>query len=264
MNHKILAPFLPSLVATQTLLYFPFSTRVKSFVHNLPNDKLAQPVLYSASIGKYHRENLYSTTSKQNRICYFRLYSKRKDGTNNDLLNTLFSPFDIFWKVISFPIGGGRGRGRGDGSSNTSTPLLYPLTILLFNIIFNNTTSIILDAFVGIFYLFIRQINISFGDEDLNDEVETELLQQPRILDALVLFASITTALLISPNGFQIREMGGAPVEYLLVAAIVVLVSWLSFFFSPNNYGSDRQDDDVDPSQRLLELWDEKFEDKSK
>lgn len=262
MNHKILAPFLPRLVATQILLYFPFSTRVTSFVYNLPNDKLAQPVLYSTSIGKYHRENLYSTTSKQNRIRSSRLYSKRKHGTNNDLLNTLFSPFDILWKVISFPIGGG-GRGRGDGSSNTSTPLLYPLTILLFNIIFNNTTSIILDTFVGIFYLFIRQINISLGDEDLYDKVETELLQQPRILDALVLFASITTALLISPNGFQTREMG-APVEYIAVAAIVVLVSWLGFFFSPNNYGSNQQDNEVDPSQRLLELWDEKFKDKSK
>lgn len=281
MKHTTQHIFLSCSVVSPLLLIF-LDITAASFSQHPSNHKWLQPSIHSRRTSLNYCKNYYydtaiargviqrgrphqindlmiNTTYKQIRISNFRLYSKDQQS-NNDLLNTILSPFDNLWKIISFPIGGG-----DLTSSSTSIPLLYPLTILLFNIFFNNTTSLILDVLVGAFYLFIRQINISDVDED-NDEVETELLQlQPRILlDALVLFASITTALLISPSGFQTREIG-VPAEYFIVSSFVVLVCWFSFFLSSNdnNIGSNKHDE-VDPSQRLLDLWDEKFENKSK
>lgn len=255
LNGKVLQPFLHS------------TTRTTSNYYHFTGSRISIPAIGQLQLGKHHHYNQgyfgNKILSKHDRISKFRLYSK--DRSNNDLLNTILSPFDYLWKFLSYPIGGDRG-----SSTSTSIPLIYPLTILLFNIFFNNTTSIILDTLVGAFYLFIQQIHLSNIDDDdvLDDEVDAEiLLQQPQIVNALVLFASITTALLISPNGFQTREIGAAPVGYVLIAGLVLWVSWLSFILSSNNniVGSkSKQLDEVDPSQRLLDLWDEKFEKKSK
>lgn len=204
---------------------------------------------------QHHREPsrnlLYNTPSMSKCTKYStELYSRNKPNDEN-VLDSILSPVEHLWKLLSLPI----------GDPTMSLPLIFPLTILLFNLFFNNVTSILFDAFVIAFYAFIRKQN-----ETMVVEVDEDDVRPPAVLVySLVLFGSLASALLISPNGFQTRNLGGAPTEIIFVSVVLFLLfGWsrlATVSENPTSTKNHRKNEEtVDPSRQLLDLWDDKFE----
>eukprot|EP00979_Chaetoceros_neogracilis_P012225 scaffold3156_cov268-Chaetoceros_neogracile.AAC.56 len=106
-------------------------------------------------------------------------------------------------------------------------PLIYPLAVIFFNTYFNNSTSIIFDVVLIAFYAIIQALNMEGAEEEVDE-------QNPQQLVAISFFGSVATSLLISPNGFEGRESLPSSVQ---------------------------KEEEVDPSKRLLELFDERLDD---
>jgi hypothetical protein len=138
----------------------------------------------------------------------------------------------------------------------------------------NNTTTVIFDSLISAFYIFAWQQDL-FEAEDLDASTDQKTRQPFEkdhtpssflLLNAFVLFGSMTSAILISPQGLKIRELGEST-SYIVAAGILVsLVGFSIFLAKDESTSSDAIMDDsgLDPSKRLLDLWDEKFENKTK
>jgi len=167
----------------------------------------------------------------------FTLHARRED--DDSLLEKILSPFDLILRLLSTPI-----------NKSLALPFIYPLSAILFNVFFNNATSITFDVVLAIFYILIQAL-----DMDGVNEEDGQTFQQ---LVAISFFGSVATALLISPNGFDLRE------SFDSVNALIPIASLLTLGFVGFSIvrASDRRDEEeeVNPSKRLLELFDERLD----
>jgi len=168
----------------------------------------------------------------------FTLYARREDD-DASLLEKILSPFDFILRFLSTPI-----------NKSLALPLIYPLSAILFNVFFNNATSITFDVVLTIFYLLIQAL-----DMDGVNEEDGQTFQQ---LVAISFFGSGATALLISPNGFDLRDSFEGFNALIPVASLLTL-GFVGFSIVR---ASDRheEEEEVDPSKRLLELFDERLD----
>jgi len=162
------------------------------------------------------------------------IYANKKD---DGLVDQIVSPVEKFAQVLATPI------------EPIALPVLYPLTIILCNIFFNNTTSIILDVIFICVYALIRQLKkIDSDDGDATEEAP--------ILDAILFFGSSASALLISPNGFETRDgFDGIGLLLLTSSGLLGVVAWFG-----GHTSDEISEEEVDPSKRLMEIFDEKFD----
>jgi hypothetical protein len=167
----------------------------------------------------------------------FTLHSRRED--DDSLLEKILSPFDLIVRLLSTPI-----------NKSLALPFIYPLSAILFNVFFNNATSITFDVVLAIFYILIQAL-----DMDGVNEEDGQTIQQ---LVAISFFGSVATALLISPNGFDLRESFDSANALIPIASLLTL-GFVGFLIVR---ASDRRDEEeeVDPSERLLELFDERLD----
>lgn len=163
-----------------------------------------------------------------------RIYNDRKDRDTS--LENVLAPFDSIIKLLSTEVISG-------------IPLIYPLFALGFNLYFNNTTSLIFDVSLIVFYM----LSLQLKREDLLDEDDDIAF---RFLDFLSVFGASATALLISPNGFLSREQS---VNNLILIPTSLL---LGILITSNLLGKSSQESEkeADPSKRLLELFDERLD----
>jgi len=171
------------------------------------------------------------------------LYSRRKKDENKDVIDAIVSPLEKIINILSNPLG------------PSSLPLIYPLSVVTFNLLFNDTTSFIFDASFISFFLLIRQIRIS------NDEGPTE----SPVLDAVALFGSAFSSVLISPLGLNLRDtLSGfealfIPLSFSLGVAGITSSFLNSKAVDPFDESSIEIGEKIDPSMRLMEIWDEKL-----
>jgi hypothetical protein len=167
---------------------------------------------------------------RRNRIA---LHARQQD---NSLLEKILTPVDVTLRVLSTPV------------EPLALPLIYPLAVISFNIYFNNSTSIIFDVVLIAFYAIIQALNMEGAEEEVDE-------QNPQQLVAISFFGSVATSLLISPNGFEGRE------SLPSISILIPIASFLVLGFIGFITGSVQKEEEVDPSKRLLELFDERLDD---
>jgi hypothetical protein len=161
------------------------------------------------------------------------LHARQQD---NSLLEKILTPVDVTLRVLSTPV------------EPLALPLIYPLAVIFFNIYFNNSTSIIFDVVLIAFYAIIQALNMEGAEEEVDE-------QNPQQLVAISFFGSVATSLLISPNGFEGRE------SLPSISILIPIASFLVLGFIGFITGSVQKEEEVDPSKRLLELFDERLDD---
>ena len=166
------------------------------------------------------------------------LGTKRDD----DLVDQIISPFENIIQLLATPI------------EPIALPIIYPLTIILFNIAFNSSTSTIFDITFVMFYALVQQLKkMDAGDDE-------EAIVPAPILDAITLFAASASSIIISPDGFEPRTTFGGISLLLLIVSFVSIGFVASSVLGGKNVVDELSDKEVDPSQRLLEIFDEKLD----
>lgn len=171
-------------------------------------------------------------------------FAKRDD----DLVENIISPFDNIIEFLSTPI------------EQISLPIIYPLAALAFNVLFNTTSAILFDLLFCLFYVIVQEIKSMEEDDD-----ENNLAPSP-ILDVVSFLSASTTALIISPKGFETRDLNlanGSAIIFLPIFMLVlfgIVVSMRREQLIPDDH--PYEDENSDASKRLLELFDEKLDGK--
>ena len=177
----------------------------------------------------WHPENRHAQVSPHATL------QAKKDKT---LVDQIVTPIETVVQILSTPI------------ESLALPISFPLAIIAFNIFFNSTTSIMFDFSFGLFYALIQQLR----ETDMDD---TEDEFSKTILNLFALFGASSTALLISPTGFESRETVNSMV-LILPASLLVLLFLVSLLREKIS-SKIPIEEDVDPSKRLMDLWDEKL-----
>lgn len=219
------------------LLLFQISWLITGFTSNHQIIKKRR-LLYNceANFGDWRRIFVHSTSPS--------FSSKKRD--HDDLLEQVTAPvFNIFQQL-------------GGEIEPLDLPIIYPLTIILFNLWYSSTTSVIFDVTFVLFYVLVRQLKSL--DEDADESDIDEGIATSSILDAVSLFAAGATSILISPNGCEQSDANGAisALPFILSIITIGFVALMGIFDGEKN-SSEGYRQDVDPSQRLLELFDEKL-----
>jgi hypothetical protein len=189
------------------------------------------------------RNFVWKTAQRSNASTALRV--KRPDR-DDDLIGQIISPFERIIQLLATPIG------------PTLLPIIYPCSIVSFNIAINSMTSIIFDVIFALFYTLIYQIKRMESDT-IGDDIDANVSSEP-ILDFICLFAAATGAIIISPNGFESNTIfdGNAPLIPLILS-LGSLVS-VTLFTQVNGNIRNGISQEVNPEKRLLEIFDEKLD----